>query len=38
MLLAGEPVGQMPDDGDAKLYVELRKNNQPIDPMAWMRL
>ncbi len=38
LLLAGEPVGQMPDDSDAKLYVELRKNNQPIDPMAWMRL
>lgn len=38
MLLAGEPVGQMPKDVDAKLYVELRKNNQPIDPMAWMRL
>lgn len=38
LLLAGEPVGQMPAEGDAKLYVELRKNNQPIDPMAWMRL
>ena len=38
LLLAGEPVGQMPNDSDAKLYVELRKNNQPIDPMAWMRL
>ena len=38
MLLAGEPVGQMPDNGDARLYVELRKGNQPIDPMAWMRL
>lgn len=38
MLLAGEPVGQMPDDSDAKLYVEIRKNNQPVDPMAWMRL
>lgn len=35
MLLAGEPVGQMPDNRDAKLYVELRKNNQPIDPMKW---
>lgn len=35
MLLAGEPVGQMPDNRDAKLYVELRKNNQPIDPMTW---
>lgn len=39
MLLAGEPVGQMPNEEDeAKLYVELRRNNQPIDPMAWMRL
>lgn len=38
LLLAGEPVGQMPDNGDTKLYVELRKDNQPIDPMAWMRL
>ncbi len=38
LLLAGEPVGQMPTGEDAKLYVELRKDNQPIDPMAWMRL
>lgn len=37
MLLAGEPVGQMPDSGEAKLYVELRHNNQPINPLAWMR-
>ncbi len=36
MLLAGEPLGQMPDDKDAKLYVELRKDNHPIDPMAWI--
>jgi septal ring factor EnvC (AmiA/AmiB activator) len=35
MLLAGEPVGQMPDNQEAKLYVELRHNNQPIDPMKW---
>ncbi len=35
MLLAGEPVGQMPDSKEAKLYVELRHNNHPIDPMAW---
>lgn len=35
MLLAGEPVGQMPDNREAKLYVELRHNNQPIDPMKW---
>lgn len=36
MILAGEPVGIMPEDGEAKLYVELRKNNQPIDPLSWM--
>lgn len=35
MLLAGEPVGQMPDSYEAKLYVELRHHNQPIDPMKW---
>lgn len=37
MLLAGEPVGQMPDNSEAKLYVELRRDNQPIDPLSWMR-
>lgn len=37
MLLAGEPVGQMPDSGETKLYVELRHNNQPINPLLWMR-
>ena len=37
MLLAGEPVGQMPEDGDAKLYMEIRKDNQPIDPLAWIK-
>ena len=37
MLLAGEPVGQMPDSRDAKLYVELRKDNLPINPMAWIK-
>lgn len=36
MLLAGEPVGQMPNSKEAKLYVELRKDNHPIDPMAWI--
>lgn len=36
MLLAGEPVGQMPNSDEAKLYVELRKDNHPIDPMAWI--
>lgn len=36
MLLAGEPVGQMPDDDDARLYVELRKDSHPINPMTWI--
>lgn len=38
MLLAGEPIGQMPTDGDAKLYMEIRKDNHPVDPMAWIKL
>lgn len=37
MLLAGEPIGQMPSDGEAKLYLEIRKDNQPINPMAWIK-
>lgn len=36
MLLAGEPVGQMPQDEDAKLYVELRDDGKTIDPTAWI--
>lgn len=36
MLLAGEPVGQMPEGSEAKLYVELRKDNHPINPMTWI--
>lgn len=36
MLLAGEPVGQMPKSNDTHLYIELRKNNKPIDPLAWI--
>lgn len=35
LLLAGEPVGQMPDESDAKLYMELRKENHPINPVSW---
>ncbi len=38
MLLAGEPVGQMPASGASELYVEIRKNNQPINPAAWFKL
>ena len=36
MLLAGEPVGQMPADGAAKLYIELRKDNHPVNPEPWI--
>lgn len=38
MLLAGEPIGQMPSGGKSELYVEIRKNNQPINPAAWFKL
>ncbi len=35
-LLEGEPIGAMGWKGnDSRLYVELRKNNQPINPAAW---
>lgn len=36
MLLAGEPVGTMPDNDSAKLYVEIRKNRHPINPSPWI--
>ena len=36
MLLAGEPVGVMPDSGNAKLYMEIRKNKKPINPLPWL--
>ena len=37
MLLAGEPVGQMPEESTPKLYVEMRRNNKPINPLSWMK-
>lgn len=36
MLLAGEPVGTMPDSDTAKLYVEIRKDRHPINPAPWI--
>lgn len=36
MLLAGEPVGTMPDSNNAKLYVEIRKDRHPINPAPWI--
>jgi septal ring factor EnvC (AmiA/AmiB activator) len=37
-VLAGEPVGLMgsPQDGNTKLYVELRHDGHPIDPAPWL--
>lgn len=35
LVLAGEPVGIMPQQGLAKLYVEIRKNKRPINPSPW---
>lgn len=36
MILAGEPVGTMPKDNSAKLYVEIRKDRHPINPTPWI--
>lgn len=35
-LLEGEPIGAMSEKGRGELYVELRENNQPINPKPWI--
>ncbi|MBV9015791.1 MAG: peptidoglycan DD-metalloendopeptidase family protein [Alphaproteobacteria bacterium] len=39
-VLAGEPVGVMPDaagqGSGGEIYVELRRNGQPVDPQPWL--
>ena len=37
MLLAGEPIGIMPSGEKARLYVELRKDNRPLNPESWFK-
>jgi septal ring factor EnvC (AmiA/AmiB activator) len=37
-LIAGEPVGVMAAGGNPKLYVELRRESQPIDPLPWLQV
>jgi septal ring factor EnvC (AmiA/AmiB activator) len=35
-LLSGEPVGVMAPTGGPALYVELRRDGQPINPLPWL--
>ncbi len=35
-VLAGEPIGVMEDSGAPSLYVELRRDGQPINPLPWL--
>ena len=36
LVLAGEPVGVLPSGNAARLYMELRRNGQTVDPAPWM--
>ncbi len=35
-VLAGEPVGAMPDASGGALYFELRRDGRPVDPQPWL--
>lgn len=35
-ILAGEPVGVMDDSDGPNLYLELRQDGQPINPLPWL--
>jgi septal ring factor EnvC (AmiA/AmiB activator) len=36
LVLAGEPVGVLPEMEPSRLYLELRRNNRTVDPAPWM--
>jgi murein hydrolase activator len=36
LVLAGEPVGVMENSSTTSLYVELRRNGQPVNPLPWL--
>jgi murein hydrolase activator len=36
-VLAGEPVGSMPDAPGRLLYMELRRDGRPVDPQPWLK-
>jgi|HubBroStandDraft_1064217.scaffolds.fasta_scaffold00066_14 septal ring factor EnvC (AmiA/AmiB activator) len=35
-VIAGEPLGTMRTDGTPNLYLELRRQGQPINPLPWL--
>jgi septal ring factor EnvC (AmiA/AmiB activator) len=35
-VIAGEPLGTMRTDGTPSLYLELRRQGQPINPLPWL--
>jgi murein hydrolase activator len=35
-VLAGEPIGAMPEASGGALYFELRRDDRPVDPQPWL--